>query len=171
MYAFSELKPNCGAGAILVYYCFMSRPGYRARGRYAGRIISVLLIGMLSGCEAWWNKPEDRAQAFIEAFIYAPSETAKLRDIAQLPAERNPQELVEGLGARVALDFLRAKQAQGIQLNLVQSAVKHSDASHRIISIRVTDASSVAAVNKDVVFQVYMEKNQQNPWRIVRVTH
>ncbi len=148
----------------------MNRHGHAQGGRWALGFIGLVLIGLLSACEGFWNSPEDRAQTFIEALIVAPAATAKLRDIANIPSEREPEDLLQGLAARVALDFLRAKQAQGVKLNFSHGDVRRTDATHRVVAIRVTDASNVAAVNNDIGFQVYLESQEQNQWRIVRVT-
>lgn len=148
----------------------MNRHGQAQDGRWALGFIGLALIGLLSACQEFWNSPEDRAQAFIETLIAAPTETAKLRDIANISSEREPQDLLQGLAARVALDFLRAKWAQGVKLSFSRGDARRTDAKHRLVVIRVTDVTSVAAVNNDVGFQVYLESQDQNQWRIVRVT-
>ncbi len=148
----------------------MNRHGHAQDGWWGLGFIGLGLIGLLSACEGFWNSPEDRAQAFIEALIEAPAETAKLRDIANISSESQPQDLLQGLAAQVALDFLRAKQVQGVKLNFSRGDVRRPDSSHRVVVIRITDTSNVAAVNSDVGFQVYMEKQEPKQWRIVRVT-
>lgn len=148
----------------------MNRHGHAQGGREALGFVSLLLIGLLSACEGFWNSPEAQAQAFIETLIVAPAETAKLRDIAKLSSDRQPEDLLQGLAARVALDFLRAKQAQGVKLNFSRGDVRRPDSSHCVVVIRVTDTSNVAAVNSDIGFQVYMENQEQKQWRIVQVT-
>lgn len=149
----------------------MGRRGYQAYSRKAAWFAGALLLAGLAACEPFWKAPEVRAQEFIETLVTAPpGDGQPLRDIANLSPDRNPSDLLDGLSARVARDFLQAVQAQGVTLKFAQSEVKRINAGQRAVTVRVTYLPPGAPVNSEVRFQVYVEKNDQGDWRIARVT-
>lgn len=148
----------------------MDQRGNRAYGRKAAWYAGALLLFGLAGCESLWNAPEGRALDFIETLVTAPADTQKLRDIAQLAPERNPEELLDGLSIRVALDFLRAKQAQGVTLKFAQTEAKRVTDTRRVVTIQASYLQPGAPLNNDVRLQVQVDKDDQGRWCITRVT-
>ncbi len=148
----------------------MGRRGYQAYSRKAAWSAGALLLAGLAACEPFWNPPEARAQEFIEALVTTPGDMQPLRDIANISPDRNPSDLLDGVSARVARDFLQAVQAQGVTLKFAQSEVKRISVRQRVVTVRVTYLPPGAPVNSEVRFQVYVEKNDQGDWRIARVT-
>ncbi len=130
----------------------------------------MMLLLNLTACHSAWDTPESRAQDFIEALVTAPTDAQKLREIANVTPERNPEDLVDDLSARVALDFLRAKKFQGAALEFDQGADGRKDAARRAVTILVTYLQPGTQTNDEVRFQVMVEKDEQGHWRIAHVT-
>jgi hypothetical protein len=129
----------------------------------------LFLFGLV-GCELFWNAPEGRAQDFAEALVTTPTDIQKLRDIANLAPDRNPEDLLDGLSVRVALDFLRAKQAQGVALKFALGEARQINASRRAVSVRVSYLQPEMPANGEVRMQVQIEKDARGRWCITRVT-
>lgn len=148
----------------------MDQRGYRVYGRKAAWYAGALLLFGLAGCESLWNTPEGRALDFIETLVTAPADMQKLRDIARLAPDRNPEDLLDGLSIRVALDFLRAKQAQGMTLKFAQTELKRVTDTRRVVTVQVSYLQPDSPLNNEVRLQVQVEKDDQGRWRITRVT-
>ena len=148
----------------------MGRQRDQASSRKTAWVGGAFLLLCLAACEPFWNAPEGRAQDFIETLVRTPADTQKLRDNAHITPDRNPDDLLDGLSSRVALDFLRAKQAQGVTLKFAQSDARMIDATHRTVTIRVTYLEPGTPTNGEVRFQVQSEKDAQDHWHVARVT-
>ncbi|MEW6331457.1 MAG: hypothetical protein AB1560_08360 [Pseudomonadota bacterium] len=149
----------------------MNRHGHLTNTSVTARAAAGLwLVLLLAACEPFWSTPESRARDFIEALVTAPAETGALRDLANLPPEQSPEALVDGLAARVGLDFLRARQAQGVTLKFVQGEARPQDEAHRTVVIHVSFLQPGTPVAGEVRFLVRLEKVDQTRWRIARVT-
>ncbi len=148
----------------------MSRRENQANSRKTAWVGGVFLLLCLAACEPFWSPPEGRAQDFIETLVMTPTDTQKLRDIANITPDRNPEDLLDGLASRIALDFLRAKLAQDVTLKFAQSDARKIDATRRSVAIRVTYLEPGAPTNSEVRFQVQSEKDAQDHWHIARVT-
>lgn len=133
-------------------------------------VAGLWLVLGLAACEPFWSTPESRAQDFIEALVMAPAETQQLRDIADVPSEQNPEALIDDLSARVGVDFLRARQAQGVSMKFVQGETRRADDGHRAVMIHVTYLQPETPVTGEVRFLVRIDKDDQGRWRIARVT-
>jgi len=129
-----------------------------------------MFLSTLSACHSVSRTPEGRAQEFIEALVTEPTDTEKLREIANIGPDRNPENLVDDLSVRVALDFLRAKLAQGATFKFVPTEVRRMDAKRHAVAILVTYLQSGSPTNDEVRFEVLVEKDNQNHWRIAHVT-
>ena len=99
-----------------------------------------------------------------------PTEIQSLRDIANLSPEQNPDALIDDLSARVGLDFLRARHAQGVTLKFLQGEVRRADGTHRAVMVNVTYLQPGSPLIGEVRFLVLIEKDSQARWRIIRVT-
>lgn len=125
---------------------------------------------VLAGCEPFWNAPERRALDFAETLVTMPADMQKLRDIANLAPDRNPEDLLDGLSARVDLDFLRAKQTHGAALKFALGETRHIDALRRAVPVHVSWLQPGTPANREVRMQIQIEKDAQGRWRITRVT-
>ena len=143
--------------------------GYGAKDAIAW-VASLLVIILAAGCDVVWNAPEGRARDFIQILVTTPAETEHLHELANIPADRNPEDLLDGLSTRVAVDFLRAKQAQGVTLDFGRGEVQRTDATRLVVGVHATYAPAGSGANSEVRFQVHMEKDDQGRWRIARVT-
>ncbi len=132
-------------------------------------VAEIWLVSALAACNPFWNTPENRARDFIEALVANPAETQPLHEIANLPPEQNPEALVDDLSARVSLDFLRVRQAQGVSLKFVQGETRRADDTHRTVMIKVTYLQPGTPMTGEVRFLVRIEKDVQGRWRIARV--
>ena len=148
----------------------MNRRGHETGRRKTTLVAGIWLMSVLAACEPFWSTPESRARDFIEALVETPSETQPLRDIANLLPEQNPEALIDDLSARVGVDFLRARQAQGVTLKYVQGEIRRADDAHRAVMIHVTYLQPGTPVTGEVRFLVRIEKDDQGRWRIARVT-
>jgi hypothetical protein len=149
----------------------MGRQGYPAVSRKTAWYVCIgwLLSGLVA-CNSFWGPPEGRAQDFIDTLVTAPTDAQKLRDIANLASGRDPEDLIDGLSTRVALDFLRAQRDQGAMLKFAQGEARRIDDRRRDVTIRVSYRQPGAKTNLAVRFQVRLEKDAQGQWRIARVT-
>ncbi|MHB8622487.1 MAG: hypothetical protein ACYDBA_03865 [Sulfuricaulis sp.] len=148
----------------------MSRRGQKASSREITWVGSAFLVLCLAACKPFWNAPEGQAQNFIETLVMTPANMQQLRDSANIASERNPVDLLDGLSSRVAVDFLRAKLAQGATLKFAQSDARQIDASHRSVTVRVTYPEPGTVVIGEVQFQVQLDQDAQQHWQIARVT-
>jgi hypothetical protein len=148
----------------------MSQRGYQACSRKSAWAAVALFLFGLAGCESFWNAPEGRALDFVEALVSTPADMQKLRDIANLAPARNPEDLLHGLSVRVALDFLRAKQTQGVELKYALGEARQINASRRVVSVRVSYLQPGTPAYSEVHLQVRIEKDDQGRWCITRVT-
>ncbi|MCR4345769.1 MAG: hypothetical protein NUV55_00975 [Sulfuricaulis sp.] len=148
----------------------MNRRGHETGSRKITWVAGIWLVLALAACEPFWSTPEGRAREFIEALVVSPAEIQPLRDIANLPPEENPEALIGDLSARISLDFLRARQAQGVSLKFVQGETRRTDDTHRAAMIHVTYLQPGTPVTGEVRFLVRIEKVAQARWRIARVT-
>lgn len=141
----------------------------RAKNALAG-LGSLLAVILTGGCGVVWNAPEDHARDFIQTLVMSPAETPRLRELANIAADRNPEDLLDGLSARVAVDFLRAKEAQGMALDFVRGEVRQEGAARQVVGVRVRYAPDGSGASGELRFQIHMEMDDQRRWRIARVT-
>lgn len=131
---------------------------------------ALCLLGMLAACEPFWDTPETRAREFVETLVTAPSDSSRLRDIANVPAGRSPEDLIEGLAARVGLDFLRAQLAQGVTLKFVPGETLKPAEGRRLIWVHVSYLQPGTTQTGTVRFVIRAEKDQQGAWRLAGLT-
>jgi hypothetical protein len=148
----------------------MSRRRYQQCGGIAACCLGALALSGLAGCESSRTVPQERAQDFIETLVSIPVDTQKLRDVAHVAPERNPEDLLDGLPARVAVDFLRAKHSQGADLVFSQSDARQISATQRMVTVRVSYLQPGAPADSEARFQVQIEKDHRGQWQIARVT-
>src|SRR3989344_9661948 len=148
----------------------MNRRGQETGKRNTTWIAGIWLVSALPACEPLWGPPEGRARDFIEALVTAPAETQPLRDIANLAPEQDPEALIDDLSARVGVDFLPARQAQGVSLKFVPGETRRAGDARRTVTIRGTSLQPGTPMTGEVRFLVRIEKDDQGRWLIARVT-
>src|SRR3972149_3298732 len=116
----------------------MNRRGQETGKRNTTWIAGIWLGSALTAGEPLWGTPGGRARDFIEALVTAPAETQPLRDIANLAPEQDPEALIDDLSARVGVDFLRARQAQGVSLKFVPGETRRPEDAARTMAHNVT---------------------------------
>jgi hypothetical protein len=169
VYAFPASGPT--ALQMVYHWKTMNRHRHLTSTAITARAAAGLWLALLlAACEPFWSTPESRARDFIEALVTAPAETGALSDLANLPPEQSPEALLDGLAARVGLDFLRARQAQGVALKFVQGQARPVDEGHRTVVIHVSYLQPGTPVAGEVRFLVHLEIDTQARWRIARVT-
>lgn len=130
----------------------------------------LLVLCVVVGCSRFgFSEPQDRAREFVETLVTAPGASDKLREIARLAPERQPEDLLEGLSARVTVDFLRARRMQDMALNFVVKDTQKPDDNRRLVTVRVGYADAGKVAEKELLFQVGVERNEEGDWRITRV--
>lgn len=145
------------------------RTGALARWAKTGGVLLTLCV--VVGCSRFgFSEPQDRAREFVETLVTAPGELDKLREIARLAPERQPEDLLEGLSARVTLDFLRARRSQDMALNFAVKDMQKPDNARRLVTIRVGYADTGKVAEKELLLQVSVERSGQDDWHITRVT-
>jgi len=140
-----------------------------ARWAKTGGVLLTLCV--VVGCSRFgFSEPQDRAREFVETLVTAPGESDKLREIARLAPERQPEDLLEGLSARVTLDFLRARRTQDMALDFAVKDMQTPDNDRRLVTIRVGYAEAGKEAEKELLLQVSVERNGRGDWHITRVT-
>src|SRR3989344_7666901 len=107
------------------------RAGALARWARTGGMLLALCV--VVGCSRFgFSEPQDRAREFVETLVTAPGASDKLREIARLAPERQPEDLLEGLSAKVTVDFLRARHTQDMALNFAVKDTQKPDNNRRL---------------------------------------
>jgi hypothetical protein len=131
----------------------------------------LLVLCAVVGCGRFgFSEPQDRAREFVETLVTTPGASDKLREIARLAPERQPEDLLEGLSAKVTVDFLRARHTQDMALNFVVKDTQKPDDNRRLVTVRVGYADAGKVAEKELLFQVSVERNKTGDWCIIRVT-
>jgi hypothetical protein len=68
------------------------------------------------------------------------------------------------------VDFLRAKQTNGVALMFTLGETRQIDVLRRAISVRVSWLQRGTPANSEVRMQIQIEKDAQGRWCITRVT-
>jgi len=144
------------------------RAGALARWARTGGMLLALCV--VVGCSRFgFSEPQDRAREFVETLVTAPGASDKLREIARLAPERQPEDLLEGLSAKVTVDFLRARHTQDMALNFAVKDTQKPDNNRRLVTVRVGYADAGKVAEKEWLFHVSVERNETGDWRITRV--
>jgi hypothetical protein len=162
-----KMKPkNPAAGGPRAIGVHSRLSGAKKAIARAGRLV---ILAALVGCSVVQHAPQDRARAFIEAAVTTPSDSARLAAAAGLPPGRRVDDLYDGLAVRVALDFLQAKQAQGVGLEFKADAPQRLDPQRWRVGVRVRYAADAGSGSGEVRFEVYLRQDEPDRWRIDRV--
>jgi hypothetical protein len=131
-------------------------------------LLVVALVAAAVLIWPWRGDPEGRAREFIEVLIFAPQDTEALRRSAGVPESRDPRGLIGSLSAQVALDFLRAKHAQGATL-LLETGVRQAEKQRRSITVYVSETNTRRVARGEARFLVSLERDESGNWRITGV--
>ena len=169
VYAFTASTPTVGR-ALVYDWNTMTRHSHLTRATIPAWAAGLGLALLLAACQPFWSTPETRARDFIETLVTAPAETQRLRELANLPPEQNPEALMDDLSARVGLDFLRARHAQNVSLKFVAGETRQLNEASHTVMIHVTYLLPGTPTMDEVRFLVRIEKDAQDRWRIARIT-
>jgi hypothetical protein len=133
----------------------------------ASGLCVLALAALLAACGWQVSAPEARAQEYVEALVLDPDNTEVLKIIANNPAA--PESLVQGLDARVALDYLCARHKQGVNLYFAHTDVRRPEPDRRQVVVLTSQADGSSA-GKEVRFEIDLEKNGPQAWRITRIS-
>lgn len=142
-------------------------PASRRDLRRAGIVLSALLVLSAVAAIAIWQRggePEDQARKFVETLVREPQATEKLRALANRDAG-DPQGLLSGMPARIAVRYLRAREAQGATLKFSARGIQRPEERRRIVVVYAI--TSVAGVTEtgEVRLQVLLTADAGG-WRI-----
>jgi len=132
-------------------------------------LVLLAALAAVAGCDWFRDSPETRAKFYLETLVREPDNRERLDELAT-PA--GSESVLAGLGTQLAVDYLRARQRQGMALDFAVTAAQRTDPSHR--SVRVAAATYPSGVRTDrdsrVRFEVTLELSEQNGWRVTRVS-
>jgi len=132
-------------------------------------VTGIALGVLLAACEPLWRVPEKQAQDLIETWVKNPADVERLRSLADLAPNENPDRLLADLAARVGLEFLQAQQDRGASLSFVATDPRRVSDSAVMVLVHVAFRAPDTTVSSDVRFQVYLEQLKDDRWRITRV--
>jgi hypothetical protein len=130
------------------------------------RWLAALVVVFAAGCDFVPGSAVSRARLFIEALVQDPPARESL---AALAAPAATPELIEGMEARVAVNYLRARTRQGQTLDFVASAALKSAAGGRVVNVAVSDRGARAAGENRARFQVHLARDAERGWVVTRV--
>jgi hypothetical protein len=132
-------------------------------------IVLAFIVASLAACGWFQGAPESRAKDFIEILVVDPHDGDRLRALANAPDTQLPAELVQGMAADVALDYLRAKHEQGIAMNFSFGKTHTDEKNYRRVPVVVTLSDVKPVQHYRVQFMVELKKDAKASWRIHRV--
>lgn len=111
-------------------------------------------LALVAGCDLVAG-PGDRARDFVEHLVAAESPV--------------PLEPADGLGARIALDYLRALRRQGTKLDYTIADTKRNPRK-TVVRLHVASAPGVAGARAaaPVRLVVELDRDANGAWRVVR---
>ncbi len=131
-------------------------------------ILTAMLVINFTGCGFFSSAPENRARDFVKLLIMEPDNDQRLRELSRPDPVRGPLELAETLTAKVALDYLRAKYRQGVNLDFKIGNVQNQGDNRKITIIVATNTKTKAGLSDKVEFYVFLEKGAHG-WQVIRV--
>lgn len=124
-----------------------------------------IALGCLVACSHSSSVAESRARTFVRALIVEPQNQERLREVSLLGPQQAPEDLVDGVLARVAVDYLRAKQGQGTSLAFSAEGMRDLNEHSKIVTVMVAAGERQAMQTKTRV-QVQMEDTPDRGWLV-----
>ncbi len=130
-------------------------------------LLAVMVLVSAAGCEFVPGSAEGRARLFVETLVREPQALERLHELVRPGAA--PEELVEGVGTRVAVNYLRARARQGLALDFVSTVAQKSAAGERLVIVVVSDSGVRQADEGKARFRVYLVRDDEHDWRVARL--
>lgn len=138
--------------------------------RRYGCILAVYLsFAGLTACDWFRGTPEKRATDFIETLVVDPANDVRLRELSNAGMEYKPAELIDGMAARVALEYLRAKRKQGVDLKFKFEPVHRAEKRRLLVPVVARGGGVEELKERPVRINVEFDKDRNTGWRITRV--
>jgi hypothetical protein len=135
----------------------------RLRWWMGAALLSALVVTAIFVSPWALRGPDRMASEFLDALIQAPADASRLRLAAHLDDPENPQALLQGLSTNVTLNFLQARQAQGISQD-IRVLERRNAGPDYTVTLRVSESSSATVVPRDFIVQ--LQKAGNGEWRI-----
>ncbi len=130
-------------------------------------LLAVLMLVSAAGCEFVPGTAQGRARLFVEILVREPQAIERLQELVRPGVA--PEQLVEGVDARVAVNYLRARARQGLALDFVSTVAQKSAAGERLVIVAVSDSGVRRADEGKARFRVHLVRDDERGWLVARV--
>lgn len=130
---------------------------------------AVAIVVVLAGCSVFPGAAERRAREATRLLITAPDDQARLASVALLPSGQTAEVLVRGIGAQVALSFLRAKHRQGGRLDFSVISTASQDDRHKTVVVAVSPRGAAALQRQRTLLRLQLEDVTERGWLVTGV--
>ncbi|MBI5612275.1 MAG: hypothetical protein HY942_04270 [Gammaproteobacteria bacterium] len=139
---------------------------------YLFPLVLLTVLAVVAGCELFRDAAESRARFFLETLVQQPDNRERLSELSKPADGQGFEAVLDGLGTRLAIDYLRARHRQGMTLELAVTAAQRLDAGRRLVLIAASADPTGLRQESDgrVRFQVALELSEQRQWLVTRVT-
>ena len=137
-----------------------------------GSLRAALVIGVvlaLVGCSVFPGAAETRARDFLRVLISKPDDQARLAGLAVVPAGQTADALVQGVGAQVAMSYLRAKHRQGSRLDFSVISTTSRDDRNKTVIIAVAQRGAAALQMHRALFRLQLQATAERGWLVTGV--
>lgn len=145
---------------------------YSRGRRRTGSLRLALVAGvvfMVAGCSVFTGAAESRARELVRVLISTPDDQARAASLAVLPPGQPADALLQGVGAQVAMSFLRAKHRQGRRLDYsVISTTRQADLS-KIVIIAVDQRGNGPLQMHRALFRLRLQESAGRGWLVTGV--
>lgn len=128
----------------------------------AGLLITLACVGACSHSD---SVAESRARAFVRALVIEPDNQEGLAELSALAPRQTPDDLLDGVLAHVAIDYLRAKKAQGTELTFAVADKKELTENSMVVTVTVAESPTHARTR----LRVTMQDTPEHGWLVTGV--
>lgn len=141
-----------------------------SRGTKRTGSLRLVLVGAslmtLIGCTVFTGAAESRARDFVRFMISTPDDQARLAGLAQLAPGQPADALLQGVGAQVAVSYLRAKHRQGRRLDYSVISTTSQDDQTKIVIIAVDQRGKGALQKQRALFRLRLQTFAERGWLV-----
>lgn len=137
--------------------------------RRTGSLRLALVAGVafvLVGCAVLTGAAESRARDFVRTLISAPEDQARLAGLADLAPGQPADALLQGVGAQVAVSYLRATHRQGRRLDFSVISTTSQDDQTKIVIIAVEQRGNGALQLHRSLFRLRLQESAERGWLV-----
>jgi hypothetical protein len=114
--------------------------------------------------------PESVASAYLEVLMQAPDDFVRLRSAAHLLESDDPLAGINDLPTRIALEFLHARERQGVGHDLRIVERRRPAAQRYAVTLEVTERSSSSEPAPARRFAIAMQQRDDGDWRVAAIS-